>query len=196
MRGGWLPWVDDHALHDGRAQNPSVGGERSVRPGNAADLSLSLSGEVCPISNSAGIWAEEKVLAQAVLTRDAQTGWLELLSRVEWDYFITVTFRKPRKDAYLALNAVENALQLHPEAVAFLGSEFHSSGTVHAHGLVHYPWPSPDGLRKSLLWRRFYERLGRSEVVSPWKQADVNQYVTKYCTKALTDWRILGKLGN
>lgn len=123
-----------------------------------------------------------------------QSGWAEWLSGVDWDWFLTVTFKRPRKDVILALNAVENAINsVYSHSTAFLGAEYHRSGDVHIHGLFKLP----EGHRhndSNWLWATLFERLGRSEVVPPRQAADVILYTTKYCTKDLTDWRILGNI--
>lgn len=139
-------------------------------------------------------WDEEFQRSRVQLTLEAHLAWQEFLNPVPWDSFLTITFKKPRKDPYYALQAVSECLSLDPGAVAFLSAETHKSGDSHIHGLIHWPWASPDGLRNMLTWQRLYARFGRTSLVKPFAPANVVKYVTKYCTKDLTDWLILGTI--
>jgi len=140
-----------------------------------------------------GLKAELREAEAKEHAADLSAGWLEFLDVVEWDWFLTITFKRPRKDPYLALNSVETAIRsVYSHPTAFLGAEYHRSGDVHVHGL--YKLCSACQLKDDsfALWSTLFDRLGRSEVVPPRKKADVVKYTTKYCTKDLTDWRILG----
>jgi len=140
-----------------------------------------------------GLRHELATAAESQRWKDVQTGWAEWLSTVEWDWFLTITFKRPRKDVILALNAVEAALKsVYSHPTAFLGAEYHRSGDVHVHGLFKLCTACQLQGDSFALWQALFSRLGRSEVVPPRQKADVIKYTTKYCTKDLTDWRILG----
>lgn len=136
---------------------------------------------------------EETIIARRTLNRDSHLGWQELLSATDWDWFITVTFARTRKDVILALNSVESAFKryyLHP--TAFLAAEYHQEGTVHVHGLFRWCRKCKSEYDATLLWHSLFRQFGRAEVRTPIQKADVVKYTTKYCVKDLTDWRILG----
>jgi len=137
-------------------------------------------------------WDEETQRTRTELAKAAQDGWMELLSPIPWNWFVTVTFKRPRKDSYLALKAVVDEILAYKPTHAFIGTEYHVSGDVHCHGLVAFPRDHNWGVDSWPLWSGLFARFGRSEVVKPVQLADVNRYVTKYCTKSLTDWHILG----
>ncbi len=141
----------------------------------------------------AGLQAELALAADGDRWRKVGEAWQKWLSLREWDWFLTITFKQPRKDVILALNSVETALKsVYTHPTAFLGAEYHRSGDVHVHGLFKQcvACQLPDDTLR--LWSTLFHRLGRSEVVPPRQKADVIKYTTKYCTKDLTDWRILG----
>lgn len=166
-----------------------VGGEHERRPDHPCQRGSA--------QMEAGLRHEISLAEESTLLREVQSGWLEFLSRVEWDWFLTVTFKKPRKDPYYALNAVESALRsVYRHPTSFIGAELHRSGDVHVHGLFRVCRSCNNDPKDTFhLWAQLFGRLGRSEVVPPRSAADVNKYVTKYCTKDLTDYRILGIIG-
>ena len=138
-------------------------------------------------------WDEELQRSRVQLTADAHQAWGEFLSPVPWDSFFTVTFEKSRKDAYYALQTVARVLSLPPGDTAFLAAEPHQSGDQHVHGLIHWAGGRVD-MYNYTTWVVLQGSLGRASVAKPFAKADVVKYVTKYCTKALTDWLILGTL--
>ena len=141
----------------------------------------------------AGTQLELSAAEDSVRWSQVQEAWGKWLSLREWDWFLTITFKRPRKDVILALNAVENALKsVYSHPTAFLGAEYHRSGDVHVHGLFKLCRSCRLEDTTLHLWSALFNRLGRSEVVPPRHKADVIKYTTKYCTKDLTDWRILG----
>jgi len=135
---------------------------------------------------------EEMIAHRYQMSKDAQSGWMTLLEPIDWNWFITVTFKMPRKDSYLALKAVTRELESYEPQHYFVGTETHRSGDVHCHGLVSFSNESSWALDSWRLWAGLFNTFGRSEVVAPVEIADVVAYVTKYCTKSLTDWHMLG----
>jgi len=138
---------------------------------------------------------EETIAARTMLNRQSHLGWQELLDRYHWDWFLTITFKKPRKDVILALNSVESGLKrFYSHPTYFVAAEYHQEGTVHVHGLFRWCRGCLSEGNASLLWQQLFSSFGRSEVRTPILKADVIKYTTKYCTKDLTDWRMWGKL--
>ena len=139
---------------------------------------------------------EETIAARYSLAQSAHLGWQELLEPLHPDWFLTITFKQPRKDVILALNAVERALKsLYTHPRYFLAAEYHQEGTVHVHGLFRWCRGCINEGDATSLWVSLFHRFGRSEVRTPILKADVVKYTTKYCTKDLTDWRIWGLNG-
>jgi hypothetical protein len=116
------------------------------------------------------------------ILREAYAEWLQ---SYDWDYFLTVTFRKPRKDPYYALQSVWHELKQYDVARSFLVAEPHQSGDVHVHGLasgrgagwqpgIALPWQIWDGL---------FKRFGRATVEAANSQEAVTGYCAKYILK-------------
>lgn len=118
--------------------------------------------------------------------KDALRDWLPTFS---WDYFITVTFRKPVSAYYgdSTLSWVWHTLKpYHPGAV-FLGTEQHLSSDLHVHGLLQ-EGPFPVG--PTAYFRELFRRHGRSQVARIRAAEAVVAYCSKYVTKDLTTWNI------
>ena len=125
-----------------------------------------------------------------VASRQARGGqvrqeYAEWLQGYNWDYFLTSTFRKPRKEPYYALQSVWHELQHYSVARAFLVAEPHQSGDLHIHGLasgrgagflpdIALPWDIYAGL---------FDRFGRAKVEACNSQAAVSSYCAKYLLK-------------
>ena len=115
--------------------------------------------------------------------RQQYSDWLQSYN---WDYFLTVTFRKPRFDAYYALKDVWHCLQDQNAAVAFLVAEPHRyAHNLHIHGLASskagwdpamtLPWET---------WGSLFKRFGRSKVEPVNEPGAVAGYCTKYVMKS------------
>lgn len=103
-----------------------------------------------------------------------------------WDYFITVTFKSPRKEPYYALKTVWNTLHKdHFAQRGFLVAEPHQSGDLHIHGLIagnrpgwkpelHLPWDIKANMDKKYGWTQC-EALKSHKAVS--------NYCAKYLLK-------------
>ena len=118
------------------------------------------------------------------------SNWLQ---QYQWDYFLTVTCRWPRRDSiafirdiYEILTASETSFWSDPHRFhlpyrAFIACEPHRfSNNLHAHGLVTgfqsiYP---PSVFQKAL-----DSRFGRSRVELCRSRGDVAAYCTKYVIK-------------
>lgn len=144
-------------------------------------LAISLSGEVRPI-----LWLERQKL------RDAWGVWL---TEQSWDAFITVTFREPRAGhlAISTLSSIQKVIQnTGLTEKGFLGTEQHLSTALHVHGLIKWDDPSfvDNRILRTILWRKLFDRFGRSQVALPQSIGGVSSYVSKYVVKDLTDYAV------
>lgn len=117
-------------------------------------------------------------LTRTNLQREQYTEWLQ---GYRWDYFLTSTFRSPRREPYYALKAVSSELQNHNVARAFLVAEPHQSGDLHIHGIVAGSirngknlMDTPEGI-----WQGLFKRFGRAKV----EPCSSHEAVTGYCSK-------------
>jgi len=127
-----------------------------------------------------------------------RASWAQFLESLEWDYFLTVTFRDalPAHRADSVLNAIERTLvaRCAPDAM-FLGMELHVSRFLHCHGLYRTKrkFPSLGYLAEdstSWLTEVLFRTFGRSKVEIIRSPADTAKYVTKYCIKAVEAYHI------
>ena len=91
-------------------------------------------------------------------------------------------------NAISTLNGIEKVLRAAGAVRGFIGTELHSSRMLHVHGITAHR--TADDIQRRLLWRTLFRRYGRSQVVGIESREDVARYVTKYCTKALTEYSI------
>jgi len=116
------------------------------------------------------------------------------LGTLEWDWFLTITFREPvpghRQES--VTHAVGNYLKKRWEpTLLFLCAEPHLSTTMHLHGL--YKSSREDFVKpneKLDVWSHLFDRFGRSQVAEPRGQGAVTKYVAKYCVKTQGYWEI------
>jgi len=144
----------------------------------------SLSGGVCPMPAKVDLVAyPQKEL------RDEWSSWLTQTC-ANWDNFLTITFRSARMPhhALSTLNGIEKVLRNAGAVRGFLGTELHSSRMLHVHGITAHREAGDD--QRYYLWQTLFRRYGRSQVVAIRSTGDVAEYVTKYCTKALTEYTI------
>ncbi len=121
-----------------------------------------------------------EMIRRGQLIREQYAEWLQ---GYNWDYFLTSTFRKPRKEPYYALQSVWHVLQSDFVARAFLVAEPHQSGDLHIHGLAA---GSGAGWRPELalpwdIWTSLFKRFGRAKV----EACNTQEAVTGYCAKYL-----------
>lgn len=111
--------------------------------------------------------------------------YAEFLQGYNWDYFLTSTFRKPRKEPYYALQSVWHKLREYDVARAFLVAEPHQSGELHIHGLASGFGPGwlPDIALPWDIWSGLFKRFGRSTVEACNSQEAVTGYCAKYLLK-------------
>ena len=109
--------------------------------------------------------------------------YADFLQGYNWDYFLTSTFRRPRKEPYYALQSVWHVLQSDFVARAFLVAEPHQSGDLHIHGLAAGSGPGwrPEMALPWDIWTSLFKRFGRARV----EACNTQEAVTGYCAKYL-----------
>jgi hypothetical protein len=125
-------------------------------------------------------------------TNTERLQYAEWLQDYRWDYFMTATFRKPRKEPYYALQHVWGQLQRHNVARSFLAVEPHESGDLHIHGIlagsITRPVTLPGGMvvpgnnlidTAEGIWGGLFKRFGRAKV----EPCNSHEAVTMYCSK-------------
>lgn len=116
---------------------------------------------------------------------DTKKQYAEWLKEYNWDYFMTATFRKPRREPYYALQHVWYELKRHWVARAFMGVEPHQSGDLHIHGIIA---GSPPGWKPEIalpwdIWQGLFKRFGRARVEACNTREAVSLYCAKYVLK-------------
>ena len=111
--------------------------------------------------------------------------YAEWLQGYHWDYFLTSTFRRPRKEPYYAIQSVWHELQQSFVSRAFLVAEPFQSGDLHIHGLAAGFGPGwlPDLALPWDVWSCLFERFGRAKVEACNSQEAVTGYCAKYLLK-------------
>lgn len=121
--------------------------------------------------------------------RGALAEWLPTLN---FDYFLTVTFRDPvpAYRSFAALRTVSGVISRGEKPRnLFLATEPHVLGSIHVHGL--YARRSQSAASEpDALWSKLFASLGRSSVARIRSTEDVATYCTKYVLKGLTDYLI------
>lgn len=116
--------------------------------------------------------------------REALAQWLKTL---DWNYFVTVTFRREQHPRYpiSSILAVQKTLSAFRPALLFLGAEASPSRYWHVHGLLA---ESRLITSTSDIWRSLFERHGQSKVERIKSKERVAGYCSKYISKNLGDW--------
>ena len=89
-----------------------------------------------------------------------------------------------------SLNQVARTLERENVSRFFLGSELHVNRTLHLHGLLMAPRHPDVNVWCRNTWAVLFERYGRSQLSRVLSREAVSDYVSKYCTKELTEWRM------
>jgi hypothetical protein len=114
--------------------------------------------------------------------REQYASWLQ---KYHWDYFLTCTFRKPRREPYYALKHVWQELRQHNVKRGFLACEPHESSDIHIHGIIagNYGFGivnwKPEMASPFDIWHGLFKRFGRSKV----ELCNSHEAVTAYCSK-------------
>lgn len=114
--------------------------------------------------------------------RESYSDWLKTYN---WDYFMTATFRSPRKEPYYAMESVNRVLEKHNVARTFLGCEPFQSGDLHIHGILAGPGPGwfPVIDMPWQIWESLFHAFGRSKVGTCRSTEAVSAYCSKYILK-------------
>lgn len=133
----------------------------------------------------------------STLARQAYANYLGTLS---WDYFLTVTFRKPFRDSIKAHETVWETLQPLNTVRAFLATERHRypNNDCHVHGLIKIDPFSERGYRlvggaPLVIWGDCFRVHGRSRVEEIRSAEDVSAYCAKYVSKRMSDYGFYGQ---
>lgn len=128
-----------------------------------------------------------------------QEGWSEFFSRFGFDCFFTLTFREPSFSAECACDRAERLLRKffkhrHQKLDAFVVAEQHLNGSYHAHGLLRL---GALGREQSIellrgLWTLGFNTYGRCRFDLIRNQEAVRLYISKYLTKRIADYRLIG----
>jgi len=123
--------------------------------------------------------------------------WGAWLGTMQWDWFLTITFRKPvpflRQEP--VVHAAGNVLAAtYVTERIFLAAEPHLSYDTHLHGLFKSGIDREDvkGFQRKAIWQTLYEMFGRTDVSVPLDQGDVANYVSKYCVKGSGYYELWG----
>lgn len=110
-------------------------------------------------------------------------GYADFLQSFPWDYYSTVSFRTPRKDAARAAQVVWEGMSALGASRAFLAVETgRATGRIHVHALSRH---TSSDLRPTTFrqWRYHFKRHGRSTVEVARDPGVVASYCAKYVTK-------------
>ena len=127
-------------------------------------------------------------------TQVEREAYAEFLQTFKWESFFTVTFRKPRKEPYYAMQSVFHTLERECSVSrAFMGVEPHQSGDLHIHGLAAgfrlEGSQFPNGVFENPIadprdmFSTLFKVYGRSKVEACRDQGRVSNYCAKYILK-------------
>ena len=113
------------------------------------------------------------------------------LQSYPWDYFFTITNRRPRRDAIAFMRDIERTTGDDCYARMFIACEPHKfNHNLHAHGILSLSEPASLPWRGANyrpttgeFWDEWYHRFGRTRVEPVLSRADVTNYCVKYVTK-------------
>lgn len=131
-------------------------------------------------------------------------GYAELLQRVPWQQFWTLTFKlsKTSRTGGMHEEAADKAFRYfvsclnrsiygpkwasrwHGGIQWARGQEFHRDGRLHFHAVAAAPTDDLNRLASRYEWHEWwYREFGRNRIEAPRSQADITGYVSKYVTK-------------
>lgn len=131
--------------------------------------------------------------------------YAEVLSRQNWHWFLTLTFRPEHEKASGGMHP-EKADKIFRVLLSKInreiygvrwykrpdggvmwarGQEFHKDGRIHFHALAAAPTDDLNNLTRRMRWVDWWwrEKIGIARIEEPLSQADVAGYVSKYVTK-------------
>lgn len=131
-------------------------------------------------------------------------GYAEVLGRVPWHQFWTLTFRADRgsRNGGMHAEAADKSFRFFVSSINrelyganwgkrwhrgiqwARGQEFHRDGRLHFHAVAAAPDGDLNRLMSRYRWHEFwYREFGRNRLEAPRSLADVAGYVSKYVTK-------------
>lgn len=134
-------------------------------------------------------------------------GYAELLQRVPWQQFWTLTFRvsKSGRNGGMHEEAADKAFRYFVSCINreiygpkwstrwhggiqwARGQEFHRDGRLHFHAVTATATDDINRLMSRYEWHEFwYREFGRNRLEAPRSQLDITGYVSKYVTKGGT----------
>jgi len=125
---------------------------------------------------------------------DLQEQWARYLSFFPWDFFCTLTFKRPVSNSDIAFRRVKKWSRYWGFVRALYCAErFTRTNDVHIHGLIAMP-EAPRKQTAIELWNDWFRRYGicRISALSSTKsKSPVALYVAKYCTKGVDSFEYL-----
>lgn len=134
-------------------------------------------------------------------------GYAELLQRIPWQQFWTLTFRvsKSGRNGGMHEEAADKAFRYFVSCINreiygpkwstrwhggiqwARGQEFHRDGRLHFHAVTATATDDINRLMSRYEWHEFwYREFGRNRIEAPRSQLDITGYVSKYVTKGGT----------
>lgn len=169
-----------------------------------SDAAALCDGPLLPVrGNGADGAGDDPVREVRPIDRVAQ-GYAELLGRIPWQQFWTLTFRADRggRTGGMHAEAADKAFRYFVSCINRAiysarwaqrwhggiqwarGQEFHKDGRLHFHAVASAPTGDLNRLVSRYAWHEFWFReFGRNRIEAPRSQADIAGYVSKYVTK-------------
>lgn len=117
------------------------------------------------------------------MNRQIREGYAKFLQEYDWDYFGTITFRSARRDPVPAIKHVYKELKKSGVKRAFIGAEPFKTGDLHLHGIMQGTG-LPGIETPKEVWKRCFDRFGRTKIEYIKSKEDVANYCAKYVLKA------------
>lgn len=112
------------------------------------------------------------------------------LQEYPWDFYLTVTSRKPRTHALNFSQGLWHSLHVLDATRAFIAVENNYLGGIHIHALSRHCFRP--GLRSQSVWKYVWKAYGRSTVEEITDAAAVSSYCAKYVLKGQYDYDFYG----
>lgn len=122
--------------------------------------------------------------------RELKAAYAEHIRRFPWDFYVTTTFRRLRRDPSNAAHAVWHSLDKLEATRAFVAVEKHYLDGVHIHALSRHAL-RPD-MNPEWEWKYLFKAHGRSRVEEIRDVGQVSAYCSKYVTKGDYDYYYFG----
>lgn len=112
-------------------------------------------------------------------------GWRDWLGGTDWEYFATFTTKY-----HLTLNSARRLmtsysrrwLRRNDDRMFWVAEEFNHKTGYHLHALIR------SELRATQIWKDWFDRHGRAQVLLYEPEVGAHGYVAKYVTKSIADY--------